>query len=78
MDKTNNLHKISNFLTIQKLANDVGIDESYIRTMIRNKDLNAYKKDGYKRIYIDIDEFNSTIKAVNSIDEKINLDDFEV
>jgi len=66
------------FQTIQKLANDVGIDETYIRTMIKNDDLTAYKKDGYKRIYINVDEFNETMKAVNIIDEKINLDDYLV
>ena len=67
-----------NFQTIQKLANDVGINASHIRTMIRNKDLNTYKKEGYKRIYINVDEFNSTMKAVNLVDEKINLDDYLV
>ena len=66
------------YLTIQKLASDVGIDETYIRTMIRNKDLTAYKKDGYKRIYINLDEFNSTMQALNIIDEQINLDNFLV
>lgn len=69
---------MSNFQTIQKLCSDVGIDETYIRTMIKKKDLIAYKKDGYKRIYINVEEFNETMKAVNLIDEKINLDDFEV
>ena len=67
-----------NFITIQKLAENVGVDTSYIRTMIKNKDLTAYKKDGYKRIYINVDEFNETMKAVNLIDEKINLDDYLV
>ncbi|WP_455755923.1 hypothetical protein [Sulfurimonas sp.] len=69
---------MTNYQTIQKLASDVGIDESYIRAMIRNDDLTAYKKDGYKRIFINVDEFNETIKPVNSVDEKINLDDYLV
>ncbi len=67
-----------NFITIQKLASDKGLDTSYIRTMIKNKDLTAYKKDGYKRIYIDLDEFNSTIRPMQEIDKQINLDDFLV
>ena len=67
-----------NFVTIQKLAEDVGIDISYIRKMIKNKHLTAYKKDGYKRIYIDIEEFNSTIKPIHEIDNSINLDDYLV
>lgn len=63
-------------VTIQKLSKDVGIDVSYIRTMIKNSDLKAYKKDGYKRIYIDLDEFNSTIKPINNIDTNLYLDNF--
>lgn len=70
--------KKMSFQTIQKLSSDVGIDESYIRSMIKKQDLTAYKKDGYKRIYINVDEFNETMKAVNIIDEKINLDNFSV
>jgi len=66
------------FQTIQKLAEDVGIDISYIRKMIRNNDLTAYKKDGYKRIYIDVEEFNSTIKPISSIDNDIDLDKYLV
>ena len=69
---------MTNFQTIQKLSQDVGLDVSYIRTMIKNKHLTAYKKDGYKRIYIDVEEFNSTIKPIHVIDEKINLDDYLV
>lgn len=67
-----------NYQTIQKLSNDVGIDETYIRTMIKNKDLTAYKKDGYKRIYINVSEFNETMKAVNIIEDNIDLEMFEV
>ncbi|MDD5400134.1 MAG: helix-turn-helix domain-containing protein [Sulfurimonas sp.] len=64
------------FITIQKLAQIVGIDISYIRKMIKNKDLIAYKKDGYKRVYINIDEFNSCFKPINNIDNDIDLDKF--
>ena len=67
---------MTNFQTIQKLAKDVGLDISYIRKMIKDKTLTAYKKDGYKRIYIDVNEFNSTIRPIDKIDKDINLDDF--
>ena len=33
-------------------------------------------KDGYKIIYIDVNEFNSTIRPIDKIDKDINLDDF--
>ena len=69
---------MTNFQTIQKLAGDVGLDISYIRKMIKDKTLTAYKKEGYKRIYIDVNEFNATIKPIEKIDEKFNLDDFLV
>jgi hypothetical protein len=69
---------MSCFITIQKLAEDVGIDTSYIRTMIRNKVLTVYKMDGYKRIYVDLEEFNSSIKPIHEVDTKINLDDYLV
>lgn len=67
---------MTKFQTIQKVAEDMGIDSSYLRTMIKNKDLIAYKKDGYKRIYINIDELNSTIKPIDEDISSINLDDF--
>lgn len=66
------------FQTIQKVAEDMGIDISYIRTMIKNKDLIAHKKDGYKRIYIDIEELNASIKPVDTTTNKIDLDNFLV
>jgi len=69
---------MNKFQTIQKVAKGIGVDISYIRTMIKNKDLTAYKKDGYKRIYINIDEFNATLKPINEIDENINLDNYLV
>lgn len=67
---------MTNFQTIQKLAHDVGLDISYIRKMIKDKTLTAYKKDGYKRIYIDVNEFNSTLKPIQELDKNISLDDF--
>lgn len=69
---------MTNYQTIQKLSSDVGIDETYIRTMIKDKTLTAYKKDGYKRVYINVEEFNQTMKAVNLVHEDIDLDMFEV
>lgn len=67
---------MTKFQTIQKVAEDMGIDSSYLRTMIKNKDLIAYKKDGYKRIYINIDELNSTIRPIDENVSSIDLDDF--
>ena len=54
----------------------MGVDISYIRTMIKNKDLTAHKKDGYKRIYIDTEELNNSIKPINKIDETIDLEKY--
>lgn len=64
------------YQTIQKLANDLGVDTSYIRKMIKNKDLTPYQIDGYKRIYINIEELLSTIKPINTDLVKIDLDKF--
>lgn len=69
---------MTNYTTIQKLAKDVGIDTSYIRAMIKNNLLTPYKIDGYKRIYINVHEFNSKFKPINKSDQQINLDDFLV
>jgi hypothetical protein len=66
------------FVTIQKLSLDVGLDESYIRKMIKDKTLTAYKKDGYKRIYVDINEFEATIKPINQTEPNFDLEQFEV
>jgi len=67
-----------NYQTIQKVANDMGIDVSYIRTMIRNKDLTAHKKDGYSRIYIDVDELNASIKPIDNLEEELDLEKFMI
>jgi len=37
---------MTSFQTIQKLSKDVGFHISYIRKMIKDKTLTAYKKDG--------------------------------
>ena len=69
---------MTKYLTIQKLSEIVGIDISYIRKMIKNRDLTAYKKDGYKRIYINIDEFNSTVKPITDLDKVIDIEKYLV
>jgi len=46
--------------------------------MIKDKTLTAYKKDGYKRIYINVEEFNAMLKPINIINENINIDDYLV
>lgn len=66
------------YITIQKFAHDVGIDESYVRTMIKKELLTAYKIDGYKRIYINIEEFNSTVKPITNKDKAIDLSNYLV
>lgn len=63
------------YQTIQKVADTMGVDCSYIRTMIKNKDLKAHKIQGYKRIYINIDELYSIINQIDEI-PSINLDGF--
>jgi len=69
---------MTNCVTIQKLSKEKGIDESYIRKMIKDNTLTAYKIDGYKRIYVDLFEFENTMKPVNNNDTKFNLDEFLV
>ena len=46
--------------------------------MIKDKTLTAYKKDGYKRIYVDINEFEATIKPINQTEPNFDLEQFEV
>ena len=50
--------------TIQKVAKAIGVEVSYLRTMIENEDLTAYEIDGSSQTYISIEEFNSSLKAV--------------
>ena len=67
-----------NYQTIQKVAKDMGVAASYIRKMIDNGDLTPFKKDGYERIFIDIDELNTSIKPVNIENTKIDMDRFQI
>jgi len=69
---------MTSFVTIQKLSKIVGLDVSYIRKMIKNKVLTPHKIDGYKRIYIDINEFNSIVKPIDNNNDLISLDNFLV
>ena len=69
---------MTKFQTIQKVAEDMGVDISYIRTMIKNKDLTAHRKDGYKRIYIDVEELNNSIKPIDENISKIDLEKYLV
>jgi len=67
-----------NYQTIQKVAKDMGVAASYIRKMIDNGDLTPFKKEGYERIFIDIDELNASIKPINTKNIKIDLDRFQI
>ncbi len=67
-----------NLQTIQKISKDSGIHHTSIEKMIKNNKLIAYKQDGFKRILIDLDEFNSTFKPINNICEDFNLDIFNI
>jgi len=67
-----------NYQTIQKVAKDMGVAASYIRKMIDNGDLTPFKKEGYERIFIDIDELNASIKTINTKNIKIDLDRFQI
>ena len=67
-----------NYQTIQKVSNDMGIDASYLRTMIKNNDLTAHKKEGYERIYIDVDELNASIKPINNVEDEFDLEEFMI
>lgn len=69
---------MTKFQTIQKVAEEMGIDISYIRTMIKNKDLTAHKKDGYQRIYINLEELNNSIKPIGIVSNEIDLDNYLV
>lgn len=66
------------YQTIQKTAIELGVDASYIRKMIKNKDLTPYQIDGYKRIYINVNELNQVIKPINTDLIKIDLDKYLV
>lgn len=64
------------YITIQKACEDIGFSESHIRHLIKNNKLTVYKQDGYERIYISVEELQSTFKPANNIQESIDLDSF--
>lgn len=66
--------------TIQKLAEDVGIDPSSIQGMINRGELTKYHKPGFARVFVDPDEFYAQIEKVNDTDCSVdfNLDNFLV
>ena len=71
---------MNKFQTIQKVAEDIGLGEESIRTMLRHGNLTAHKIKGFKRVFIDIEELNNKITPVNNvkedIEDEINLEDF--
>ncbi len=60
--------------TIQKLAEDVGIDPSSIQAMLKNGELTKYKKPGFTRVFVDPDEFYAKIEKVSAGDDNVDFD----
>jgi len=58
--------------TIQKLAEDVGIDPSSIQAMLKNGELTKYRKPGLKRVFVDPDEFYSRVEKDS--DDNVSID----
>lgn len=67
-----------NLMTIQKLATDKGIHQDSIKKMITDKKLTAYKQDGFKRIMVDLDQFNTSFKPINETFDGFDLDIFNI
>ena len=63
------------YVTIQKLANDTGVHVSSIQKMIKQGELTPYKRDGLKRVFINLNEF---VKKMTPKEESIDLDNFLV
>jgi predicted transcriptional regulator len=70
----------SRYITIQKLAEDVGIDPSSIQAMLRKGLLSKYKMEGFGRVFIDIEEFDAKIQkdSDSSNNDDMDLDRFMV
>lgn len=65
------------FCTIQKLSEESGIDPSSVRLLIKDGKLTAHKIKGFKRIFVNIDQYNSLIRNESEEhDADIDLDDF--
>ena len=70
---------MSKYQTIQKVAEDMGIDTSLIQTLIRNKELNKYRLKGHSRIFVDTDELSKLIVPVTAAKtSSVDLTQFEV
>ena len=70
---------MSKYQTIQKAANDMGIDESLIQSLLKNKELNKYRLKGRRRVLIDTDELNMLVVLDDGAETStINLESFEV
>lgn len=67
-----------NLQTIQKVSKDSGIHHTSIEKMIKQNRLVAYKQDGFKRILIDYDEFQSSFKPINIVCEEFDLEKFMI
>ena len=64
--------------TIQKVSSASGLHYDSIKKMIAENKIKAYKQDGFKRIMIDVDEFNSSFKPINNIEDNFDLSIFNV
>jgi len=67
-----------NLQTIQKISKNSGVHHTSIEKMIKDKKIIAYKQENFKRILIDLDEFNSTFKPINNLCDDFDLDIFKV
>lgn len=67
-----------NLQTIQKVAQDKGIHPDSVLKMIKDGRILAYKQDGFKRVMIDLNEFNSSFKAINNVCEEFDISIFEI
>ncbi len=70
---------MSRYQTIQKAANDMGVNESLIQSLLKNKELNKYRLKGRRRVLIDTDELNMLIVLDDGTETStLNLENFEV
>lgn len=71
---------MSKYQTIQKVAEDMGIDTSLIHSLIKDKEINKYKLQGRKRVFVDIEEIEALIIPTCELptNQQIDLDMFKV
>ena len=65
---------MNKFQTIQKLAEETGIDPTTIRNLLRDGTLTRHKMNGLERIFIDVEEFNSKIQKETQDDDLLDYD----